>query len=164
MERPERKLPRLKEYDYSQGGAYFVTICTQDRKRILSNISVGRGLAPAVTVELTPYGVVAQEQLLKLEERYPSVQIDRYVIMPNHIHILIQFVQAAGASPLPTLSDVICTYKSITTRLCRRICPIPKLFQTSFHDHVIRGEADYQEIAQYIVNNPAKWAEDKYYL
>lgn len=164
MEYAKRKHPRLKQYDYDFG-VYFVTICTQDRKCVLSDIDVGRGLAPAVKVRLTPYGAVAQEQLLALESRYPSVYIDRYVIMPNHIHILICFTDtAAGASPRPTLPDVICAYKSITTRLCKQIRPISKLFQTSYYDHVIRGETDYLEIVRYIDNNPAKWTEDELYI
>lgn len=165
MEYPKRKPNRLKEYDYG-AGAYFITICTHGRKCILSDIIVGEGLAPPV-VRLTQYGAIAEEQLLALERRYPTVQIDQYVIMPNHIHAILQIREqtgeAGGASPSPTLVDAVGAFKSLTTRLCNRIQPIPKLFQRSFHDHVIRNETDYKEIRAYIENNPAKWAEDTLY-
>ena len=101
MELPKRKPTRLKGYDYSQSGAYFVTICTKDRKNLLSSISVGQGLAPAEN-HLTQYGDIAKEQLIALEHRYKHIKIDKYVIMPNHIHILISIYEnVAGArSPL----------------------------------------------------------------
>lgn len=162
-ELPRRKPNRLNGYDYSQNGAYFITICTDKRKEWLSSITVGQGLAPAET-RLTAYGEIAEEQLLLLETRFPFITIERYVIMPNHIHILLRLENdAAGASPCPTLSSIIGTYKSLTTRLCNRVCKIPKLFQASFYDHIIRGEADYREIREYIENNPRKWAEDRFY-
>ena len=158
---PQRKHPRLDAYDYSTAGAYFITICTQNRRCLLSRV-VGRGLAPA-EIQLTPYGIVAREQLLLLEKRYPYLKIDQYVIMPNHIHAIFQLAETAGASPRPTVTDIVCAYKSLTTRACKEIAPIQKLFQTSFYDHVIRGQADYNEIAEYIINNPKQWELDKLY-
>ena len=159
---PKRKHPRLDNYDYSTAGAYFITICTQNRHCFLSRI-VGRGLAPAET-QLTAYGAIAKEQLFLLEERYPTLKIDQYVIMPNHIHLILQIEETAGASPRPTISDIICAYKSLTTRECKKVRPIDKLFQTSFYEHVIRGQADYDEIAAYIVNNPKQWELDQLYV
>ena len=124
---------------------------------------VGRGLAPAEN-QYSPYGVIAKKQLFQLESRYPFVKIDRYVIMPNHIHAIIKFTQApAGASPRPTLMDIVCAYKSLTTKACKKVQPIEKVFQTSFYEHVIRGSADYQEIAEYIENNPKQWELDTLY-
>lgn len=90
---PVRKHPRLRDYDYSSDGAYFVTICTKDRKCILSKITAG-------SIEYSEYGRIAEKQLLSLEERYPFVKLDKYVIMPDHIHMmLILSGNAAGASP-----------------------------------------------------------------
>ena len=153
-----RKHPRLKKYDYSQNGAYFVTICTKDRRCILSRV-VGRGLAPAV-VELTKYGQIAEYELCLLQQRYPTVRVDKYAIMPNHIHILFTIEnEVAGASPRPTISDVVCAYKSLMTRKCG----IGHLFQSSFYDHVIRNQADYDDIYRYIENNPAQWELDELY-
>ena len=155
---PKRKHPRLKGYNYSENGACFVTVCTQNRRCILSRI-VGRGLAPAV-LELTPYGDVAEQELNALPQRYPSVRVDAYAIMPNHIHILLVIENGtAGASPRPTVSDVVCAYKSLVTRKCG----IGKIFQTSFYDHVIRHPADYDEIYRYIENNPVQWELDELY-
>ncbi len=163
MELPKRKPTRLKNYDYSGNGYYFITICAHNRKNIFSNI-VGQGLAPAANV-LRPFGEIAEKELLDLENRYENIKIDKYVIMPNHIHVIIIIQnETAGASPCPTLSDVICTFKSITTRKCHLIKPNQKLWQFSFHDHIIRGENDYREIWNYIDTNPLKWKEDKFYM
>jgi REP element-mobilizing transposase RayT len=157
---PKRKHARLKEYDYSTPGAYFITICTQDRRCVLSHI-VGRGLAPA-EIQYTQYGEIAKKQLFLLEERYPNLKIDQYMIMPNHIHVIF-LLEAAGASPRPTVMDAVCAYKSLTTRECKKLQPIDKLFQTSFYEHVIRGREEYMEIAEYITNNPKQWELDEMY-
>ncbi len=101
--------------------------------------------------------------MLLLEKRYPTLKIDQYVIMPNHIHAILVLEDAAGASPRPTITDIICAYKSLTTRECKKAHPIDKMFQTSFYEHVIRGQADYDEIAEYITNNPKQWELDKLY-
>ena len=158
----KRKHPRLDHYDYSTAGAYFVTICTQNRRCLLFHV-VGRGLAPAAW-GLAEYGKIAEEQLLLIEKRYPSIKIDKYVIMPNHIHfILVIANEAAGASPRPTVMDVVCAYKSLTTRKCKEIKPINKLFQTSFHEHILRGREDYEETVKYIYENPMRWHYDELY-
>ena len=156
---PQRKHPRLDQYDYSTPGAYFVTICTQNRRCLLSRI-VGHGLEPAET-HCTAYGEIAKKQLFLLEERYPNLRIDLYVIMPNHIHVIFLLGDTAGVSQRPTITDIVCAYKSLTTRECKKVQPIDKLFQTSFFEHVIRGREDYDEIAEYIINNPKRWEMDK---
>ena len=98
-----------------------------------------------------------------LEQRYPSLKIDQYVIMPNHIHAILLLEETAGDSQRPTIMDVVCAYKSLTTRECKKVRPVDKLFQTSFYEHVIRGREDYDEIAEYIVNNPKQWELDNLY-
>ena len=164
MTLPKRKSNRLKNYDYSQNGAYFITICVQDRKPILSRIPVGEGLAPPEPVLLS-FGKIAQKQLLDLQNRYRNISVDRYVIMPNHIHILMRLDTAGRASPSPTtVSDIVRVFKSLTTRECRKVSSIEKLFQRSFYDHIIRDEYDYQTKWQYIDENPAKWCEDSLYV
>ena len=100
---PQRKHPRLNCYDYSTAGAYYITICTQDRQCLLSRI-VGRGLAPAET-QYTRYGQIAKEQLFLLEKRYPSLKVDQYAIMPNHIHAIFVLGET-GASPRPTVQTI----------------------------------------------------------
>lgn len=158
---PKRKPVRLKGYDYSTAGAYFITICVQGRRCILSQITVGEGLAPPA-VQLTDMGKLAEQQLQAIPARYPSAAIDKYVIMPNHIHLILRLqAGAGGASPSPTVTQVIGVFKSLTTRLCP---DETKLFQRSFYDHVIRNETDYQEIWTYIDQNPAKWSDDCFYV
>ncbi len=155
---PKRKHPRLKQYDYGLPGYFFVTIHAQADTPVLSR--VGRGLAPAeAVVTLTALGEIAQKQLLALEQRFPSVRIEKYVIMPNHIHAIIRQMETAGASPRPTLMDVVCAYKSLTTRACNQLDQTPgrKLFQTSFYESVLRNEKAYQECWLYIDGNPGKW-------
>ena len=101
--------------------------------------------------------------MLLLEQKFPFVKVDKYVIMPNHIHMILRFLeQTAGASPRPTLMDVVCTFKSLTTRLCNKLDNTPgrKLFQTSFYEHVIRNETAYLKCWNYIDGNPGKWLQE----
>jgi len=157
---PVRKRTHLKNYDYSSPGCYYVTLCTRNRKQLLSHVQPG-SLPGEVQIVLTPHGMVAERELKALENRYPDVRIDGYVIMPNHIHALITLThQAAGASPRPTLMQVIGGFKSLTTRKCA----IGPFFQPSFYEHVIRNEQDYEEKAQYIRNNPVKWSLDELFV
>ena len=172
---PKRKHVRLKNYDYSRNGIYFVTICTQNRRCILSQIvlprvvgaeMVGRGLAPAAS-RLTACGRLVEEELTALMVRYPSVWIEKYVIMPNHIHALICLQEdTAGASPRPTLMQVLGTLKSLTTRRWNGMIEQPgaKLWQSGYHDHIIRDDNDFLNHWSYLNNNPARWAEDEYYV
>ena len=162
----KRKHPRLKDFDYSRNGCYFITVCTKDRAQILSHV-VGRGLAPAdaVQAELTPTGEILDAQIHALEQRFPGVLIDPYVIMPNHFHLLLSPEEAAGASPRPTLHAMVGALKSLTTRLANQSDGTPGriIFQSSCHDHIIRDDNDYLSHWTYIDGNPALWAEDEYF-
>ena len=154
MELQTRKPNRLKNYDDSQNGAYFITICVQDRKPILSQIIVGEGLAPPV-LKLLPFGECIKEQINNLEIRYENVKIDNYVIMPNHIHILMRIEnQTGGASPSPTISRIIQQFKGYVTKQIGE-----SIWQKLYYDHIIRDDIDYQQIWQYIDENPTKWAD-----
>lgn len=115
-------------------------------------------------MEHTSFGKIAEQQLLSLEERYAYLSVDQYVIMPNHIHVvLILESKAAGASPRHTITDIVCAYKSLTTRECKKKGFDGKLFQTSFYEHIIRGREDYEEIVKYIYENPIRWYYDELY-
>ena len=166
---PQRKHTRLKYYDYSKNGYYFVTICTKDKKPLLGEIvqnNVGRGLAPAAT-KLNIYGKIVENILLEIPNKFNEIKIDKYVIMPNHIHAIISFqFETAVACPRPTLNDIIRTFKSKSTIACnQQDCLLErKIWQTSFYEHIIRNEHSYQEIWQYIDNNPLKWQLDKLYV
>lgn len=171
----DRKHPRLKNYDYRQNGYYYITVNTEANRPLLSTIrsipdsnTVGRGLAPAkAEINLTAIGKIAEEQLLNLEQRYDFVKVDKYVIMPTHIHAIVilfgdpMLKDEAGASPSPTLSDVVCAFKSLTTRICNEKDKVygRKIFQTSFYDEIIRNECGYWEAWQYIDSNPERWED-----
>ena len=155
MELPERKHPRLKNYDYSQPGYYYVTIHTASPEIRLS--SVGRGLAPAeAVIRLTRLGEIAENQLLDLQSRYSCVRLDKYVIMPTHIHAIICIENGENR---PSLTDVICAYKSLTTRIANLTFDTPgrKQFQISFFETVLRNKKAYQECWRYTEDNPQKW-------
>lgn len=97
---------------------------------------------------------------MALKERYENVVIDKYVIMPTHIHAIIRLTEtAAGASPRPTIPEIVGAFKSLTTRECNRRYKTPgcKLFQSSFYETVLRNESMYQACWNYIEGNPAKW-------
>ena len=159
MEYPKRKHPRLKQYDYSLPGYYYVTIHLEKGNPGLSRIRQGDVFA-LPTVELSSLGEIAERELLALEARYGCVRIDKYVIMPTHIHVILRLMErVVGASPCPTVPEIIGAYKSLTTRACNRAFNTPgrKLFQTAFYEAVLRNEKDYQERWRYIDENPARW-------
>jgi len=163
-----RKNIRLQGYDYSSAGLYYITICTHLRKNLLAHMVVG--LPSVDSPEPMPYcrlrdaGEISQTELYELENRYNYIKIDKTIIMPNHIHTIIALWQ--DFSPCPTIMDVICAYKSITTKRYNKMLAISgkTLWQSRFHDHVIRNEEEYLRIWQYIDENPANWVEDKYYV
>ena len=152
MELSERKPNRLRDYNYSTNGAYFVTICTQDRKKILSDI-VGDGFPVP-----KPYGMIAEKFIEQIPAKYPSVSVDKYVIMPDHIHLLLRMDCGTG-NPSPTLGTIIGWYKYQVTKQINLLQnpKNEKIFQRSYYDHVIRNQQDYDEIWQYIKHNPRKW-------
>ncbi len=141
MEYSQRKHTRLSYYNYSQPGCYYVTIHVQDASVCLSNIGMEDGQAK---VQVTALGALATQQLFDLENRYPFVKIEKYVIMPTHIHSIFQLLPREAMRP--GLTDIICTYKSMTTRIGNQALNTPgrKLFQTSFYETVLRNQRAYQ--------------------
>ena len=162
MELPKRKAIRLPEYDYSSPGAYFVTICTHDRRCILSTIRRGDPCGRPL-LDLTGYGSIVERCLRQTAHLY-RITLDPYVIMPNHVHFICTIdEQRATARVAPTLGRIVGAFKSLAANQCREAGLSGKLWQRSFHEHVVRNENDYREIWNYIDGNPAKWAEDRYY-
>ncbi len=157
MELRKRKANRLKDYDYSQNGAYFITICTNDRKPILSKISVGVSIARPNETELTDVGIIVEKDINGIEEHYQIVFFYHYVIMPNHINLIIRIDKANGRALLaPTISGIIQQFKGNITKQIGK-----SIWQKSFYDHIIRDEYDYFTKWQYIDDNPAKWSDDE---
>ena len=161
MDLPKRKPTRLKEFDYSKQGVYFITICTHNRKNVLSDIIVGEGLCALPKVRLTPIGELVNNAIIYIDENYNGVSVDKYVIMPNHIHLMIRIDSPSGGDGTPPLQlyDIIGRFKSFTTNEYGNV-----LWQRSFHDHIIRNINDYSDIWNYIDLNPKKWSEDCFYM
>ena len=154
---PKRKPTRLKEYDYSSVGAYFVTICVKDRKEILSKIIVGEGLCALPKNELTPIGKQIEKSIEYINNNYMGVSIPKFIVMPNHIHLIVH-LEDTGGDGTPPLQNVIGQLKSYTTKKYKHT-----FWQRSFHDHIIRDEKDYAKIWEYIDTNAIKWEEDCFY-
>lgn len=144
MELPQRKKIRVGEYDYSQCGAYFVTICTQNRRPILSNI-----VGDDAHIVPKRYGQIAEKYLKN------AAEIEKYVIMPDHIHMLIRLEEQGVEKRSPQASRIASIVRSMKTLTTKEIGE--PIFQRSYYDHVIRNQRDYNEIWEYIENNPRKW-------
>ena len=151
----KRKDIRLKNYDYSQNGAYFVTICVQNKHEMLGKIVGERIALPLLTIE----GTTIEHAINEIPIRYPMVKIDKYIIMPNHIHMILIISSSPSGSAMrsPTLSTIVNQMKGYVTKQIG----FP-LWQRSYYDHIIRNEHEYQEIWKYIDENPLKWEDDTY--
>ncbi len=164
----ERRSIRLRGYDYSQEGAYFVTICTHNRESLFGDIVDGEK-------ELNELGIMVENEWEKLNQRFPNVRLDESVVMPNHVHGIIWlvhlFIVGAGlalpgnrgaASGAPTLGDVIRTFNSISAiRMNRRLSRTgPPVWQRNYYEHIIRDERNLKAIRHYIRMNPSNWADD----
>lgn len=156
MELPVRKPTRSSEIDYTQEGLYFITICTAEHRCLLSKIDKNQDLENAKVV-LTPIGEIVEKQLLALEKRYP-VEILKYVIMPNHIHIIISVLEIGKH-----LSNYVCALKSLISKEAKAKFGVLDLFQRSFFDRCISCEKEFNKVFEYIERNPAKWIFDRYY-
>lgn len=154
---PKRKPNRLKDYDYSQMGAYFVTICVKDRKCILWNDVVG---APIGRPQLSQIGKIIDNAIQNIPIIYVGVSIENYVIMPNHIHLIIMIKKIGDGRAMraPTISAIINQMKGYVTKQIGY-----SIWQKLFHDRVIRNEKEYLQMWEYINNNPLEWQEDCYF-
>lgn len=154
---------RLRHWDYSTPGGYFVTICTHLREPFFGEIDNGE-------MCLTPTGEIVKEEWERSVSLRKSVDLDEYVIMPNHFHGIIILKQAVGTgvqrseeTKSLSLGTIIGQFKSACTRRIRANLDKDFAWQSRFYDHVIRDEIDLQRIRQYIRENPLKWELDKYY-
>jgi len=178
---------RLKGYDYSQEGLYFVTICCQHRECLFGKIVGGKMI-------LNNAGKIVDDCWLAIPNHFPNVILHEYVIMPNHFHGIIEITVGAGsarpndntrparpdvnivnnindnanlermdlgrANPAPTVGNIVGYFKYHTTK---RIDLPTKLWQRNYYEHIIRNERSFNHIAEYIVNNPNMWNKDKFY-
>ncbi len=156
-----RRSIRLKGYDYASLGAYFVTLCIQDRMNLL-------GVMEGAQVILGPQGEMIQRAWKAIPEHYPAVGVDTFVVMPNHLHgiILLRGAEHPGDN-VTSLGDVIKRFKSVTTRMyVTGVAELGwnpfngRLWQRNYYEHIIRTEEELGTIRKYIHNNPAQWSED----
>ncbi len=163
-----RKPIRLRHFDYGNTGAYFVTICTHQRKRFLSRIEEG-------LVQLTVYGDIVEEELQRTADMRDNISLGDYVLMPDHLHLILYFedrtakrlpesptdpLRSFGGSHGGSLSSIIGNFKSAATSRIRKSANRPKanIWQRGFYEHIIRNEKELMRIREYILGNPGRWA------
>lgn len=154
---PKRKPTAIPHYDYSQPGAYFITLCVEKRRPILGKID------SSPQVVLSSIGKIVSDVWYSLPQRFPcldAISQSIFVVMPDHIHGILQ-ITAGGASPSPTLHQILGSFKSITTIETNRLLGTPgqKLWQRSTYEHILRNQQDFDEAAGYIAENPARRLE-----
>ncbi len=169
-EKHHRHSIRLRDYDYRQEGAYFVTVCTADRGELFGNIN------DTMEMCLNEYGKIVGESWAGLAERYPYVVLDAWVVMPNHLHGIL-LITDKGGSPTeggsrtaPTerkpLGRLIGAFKTMSAKVInqQRDTPGAPVWQRNYYEHIIRNEAGLNAIRQYIQSNPANWRQDNLYV
>jgi len=164
-ELPARKNIRLDGHDYSRAGWYFVTFCVKDGHEMLGKVTTNVGAIinrPCCSVALSEYGNIADVAIREIPAYYADVMVDKYVIMPNHIHMILSLNHGrliiAPTNARAAISTVIQQLKRQITKQIGF-----SIFQRSFHDRIVRDETEYQRTWQYIDENPARWAEDEYH-
>ena len=144
---PSRKNPRLKEFDYSLPHYYFITICTWEKSCIFGTAK-----------DLSPWGETARACIGEIARHFPGVKTDKSVVMPNHVHMIL-----ALQGENPGIPYIVAAYKAAVTRVIHKTDPDRKVWQASFHDHVIRSQKDYERIWLYIEANPQNWDKDCFF-
>lgn len=150
---------RIPEYDYSTEGYYFITICVQNRKCILSKINIDK--KENTTIELLPKGKIVEKYIQNINIVYNDIKILHYTIMPNHIHFVCEIMSKEYEKKPKTLERIpflISTFKRLTNKEMQE-----KIWQRNYYEHIIRNEREYLEILNYIENNKYNWTKDKYF-
>ncbi|MCE5285513.1 MAG: transposase [Pelosinus sp.] len=167
LDRPFRKTIRLKDFDYSQAGSYFITICTNNRFHLFGEVCNKANAIPRMV--LNSAGEMIQDVLIGLPRYYNGINIDKFQIMPNHIHYIVWIRNYNMANKNTGLSDIIHGFKTFTTKKYidgvnqNKWRPFQKkLWQRNYYEHIIRDEEDYQNISEYILNNLIQWQKDEY--
>jgi putative transposase len=145
---PQRRSPRMPGYDYAQPGAYYITICAHRQAHWFGSVHGG-------AMRLSAVGQIAYDCWLSIPEHFPTVSLDAFVVMPNHLHGIL--VLRGGG---PALGAVVGTYKAAVTRAARRagLAPSAPLWHGRYYDHIVRDQADIERIRAYILANPLRWS------
>ena len=153
MEYKARKEHRIKWYDYGSSGAYFITICTKERKNYFWT-EVGAPIGRPYDFELSSYGLTVKQAINNIEKVYSLINVDDYIIMPDHIHLLLIIPNDPNGRPMaaPTISQVVNQLKGYISKQVGE-----PIWQKNFYDHIIRDEKDYEFHIKYIRENPLKW-------
>lgn len=153
---------RLDGYDYSTEGAYFITICVQDRLNLFGKINQESQLSHNES------GKLIGETWQRLPTKFKAVEVDHYVVMPNHLHGIL-FLKA-NSTPSESISEIMQWFKTMTTNAYIKGVKLQdwkpfkgKLWQRAYHDHIIRNEGSLNKLREYVLTNPSRWAEDTYY-
>ena len=172
---PRRRSIRLRDYNYRQSGAYFLTICTYRRTLLFGKISSGRMAHNAL-------GAIVRESWLSIADWRSNLSLDQFVVMPNHVHgiILVGDKGKTGMSPVisesrpenpgkltsDSLGTVVGQFKGVVTKRANRqsLAPASRIWQRNFYEHIIRDEDSLNMIRAYIVENPLRWSEDSLYV
>ena len=163
-DKPQRKTIRLHNYDYSTPGLYFVTVCTKDKKPVLCRI-VGTDVLGGPKAFMYNYGKIAEKQINEMSHFYDNIFVDKYVVMPNHIHLILRVTEVQDGPPrtsVPT-NNTISNFVGAFKRLCNQKYG-KNIWQYRSYDHIIRDERDYRKIWEYIDENPVRWTCDKFYV
>ena len=169
-ELPKRKPLRLKDFDYNTPGTYFITICTHNRKCTLSHIEGDNAIYgiddEPPKIKLTEYGKITDNVINNIPQRL-GVTVDRYVIMPNHVHFILAItndeVMRAPQQIRSIISKTIGYIKMNVSKEIRNKYGNISVWQRGYHDHVIRNTNDYEKTVMYIYKNPVKWQFDRFY-
>lgn len=156
MDLPKRKNIRLNDYNYSSNGAYFIIICTKNKENLLWKNVGANCVRPLDQLPLSKIGIVIENEIYKLNTVYENIKVDKYQIMPNHIHLIIFIYEDSNGRTqfAPTISRIIKQFKGSITKQIEF-----SIWQKSFYDRIIRNEKEYQEVWNYIHNNPLKYLE-----
>lgn len=157
---------RLKGWDYSSAGAYFITICTHRRIHHFGHCENGK-------LQLSTIGLIVQGCWFEIPRINPQVELGAFVVMPNHVHGIIILpghdnptAVETGQCPVSTksISTLVGSYKSACTKHINRSFPDTNFkWQERFHDHIIRDQPSFDRISKYIINNPNAWNGDRFY-
>jgi putative transposase len=155
-EKHQRRSIRLRGYDYTQNGAYFVTICTWQRQHLFGEIVEGK-------MHLGELGSIVEWHWHKLVKYHPYLELDAFVVMPNHIHGILVLTENGRSSKRQSLSEIIRGFKTFSARHInkyRNPAGLP-VWQRGYYDRIIRNDEAWQNIQQYIANNPSNWMDDE---
>lgn len=165
MDLPKRKPNRLKGYSYSKNGIYFLTLCVKNKKCLLGRV-VGGGDLDAPQMILSDYGKIAEKYISSIESAYNDITLMNYVVMPNHIHLIVMLYSDDNiyreSAVNTSANDVIPVMVSAFKKFVNKEIGF-NIWQRSYHDHIIRNEKSFNEIWEYVDENPARWKKDCFY-